>query len=127
MIVSIGTDIIEIEKIKRYSQRQYFLDKVFTPKEIDYAKNKRNLVPHLATTFAAKEAIFKALGIGWIDGKEIEVVRTKDGQPKVIISGASKKFLGDNEILLSLSYNNLSAIAFAMIKKKKEVTSSTYS
>ena len=40
MIVGIGTDIIEIEKIKRYSQRHSFLDNVFTPKEIDYAKNK---------------------------------------------------------------------------------------
>ena len=119
MIVGIGTDIIEIEKIKRYSQRQSFLDNVFTPKEIDYAKNKKDLVSHLATTFAAKEAVFKALGTGWIDGKEIEVVRAKDGQPKVILSGASKKVLGDNEILLSLSYSNLSAIAFVMIKKKK--------
>ena len=118
MIVGIGTDIVEIEKIKRYSQRQSFLDKVFTPKEIDYVTNKKDLVSHLATTFAAKEAICKALGTGWIDGKEIEVVRAKDGQPKAVLSGASKKVLSDNEILLSLSYSNLSAIAFAMIKKK---------
>jgi len=118
-MIKIGTDIIELEKIKRYTQKQYFLKKVFTEKEIDYAKIKGDFVAHLATAFAAKESVFKALGIGWIDGKEIEIIRNKEGKPEVRLKGSLKGMVRDKNILLSLSYSDDYAIAFAIIKKEK--------
>jgi len=119
MIAGIGTDIIELNKIKQYSNKKYFLDKVFTKKEIDYAKAKKNKVHHLATTFAAKEAIFKALGTGWLNPQEIEIIRNKRGEPKAILSGKLKEILKNRNIMLSLSYSNNYAVAFVVIRKKK--------
>jgi len=119
MIDGIGTDIIGLEKIKQYSNKKYFLDKVFTKKEIDYAKSKKDRISHLATTFVAKESIFKALGTGWLDPKEIEIIRNKNGEPKAILSGKLKKILKNKDIMLSLSYSNSYAVAFAIIRKKE--------
>ncbi len=116
MISGIGTDIVEIKKLENYGKSDSFLNKTFTQNEINYAKSKENFYTHLATTFAAKEAIFKALGTGWIEGKEIEIARDSKGRPSAILFGKSKKLLKKNKILLSLSYNNNSAIAFAIIK-----------
>jgi len=120
MIQGIGTDIIGLEKIKQYSNKKYFLDKVFTKKEIDYAKAKKDKISHLATTFVAKEAIFKALGTGWLDPKDIEIIRNKNGEPKVILSGKLKKNLKNKDVMLSLSYSNNYAVAFVIIKKEKK-------
>ena len=119
MIKGIGTDIVEIEKIKNHSQKKSFLKKVFTNKEINYAKKKKDLVSHLATTFAAKEAVFKALGTGWIDGKLVEVVREKSGKPSIILHGKVREMMKDSQLSLSLSYSNNYALAFAIIEKKK--------
>jgi len=113
MIKGIGTDIVEIQKIRDYSVRPEFLNKVFTKKEIEYAKKE---ISHLATTFAAKEAIFKALGTGWTDGKKIEIVRSKNGKPKAVIKGDLKKLINGKNVLLSLSYTSSYAVAFAVIK-----------
>lgn len=118
MIKGIGTDIIELKKIRHHSQNLPFLNKVFTKNEVSYAKKKKDPVPHLATTFAAKEAIFKAMGTGWLNGQNIEIVRNKSGKPKALINGKLKKILKNSQILLSLSYNSHSAVAFAVIKKK---------
>jgi len=120
MIERIGTDIIEIEKIKHYSQRKCFLNKVFTQKEIDYAKRKEDSASHLATTFAAKEAIFKALGTGWLEGQDIEIKRDKEGRPSAVLSGNLEKLSKSKKILLSLSYNGNFAIAFAIIIEKNK-------
>lgn len=116
MIKGVGTDIIEIEKIKQHSAKKYFLDKVFTKNEIKYARSKKNKkAEHLATTFAAKEAIFKALGTGWLNPQEIEIKRNKKSEPEVIFSGKLKEKLKHNKIMISLSYSNSHAIAFAVV------------
>jgi len=46
MITAIGTDIVELNKIRFHFQKKYFLDRVFTKKERDYANGK---IEHLAT------------------------------------------------------------------------------
>ena len=117
-VVGIGTDIVELEKISRYSNKKSFLNKVFTKNEIEYAKSKKNKIPHLATAFAAKEAVFKALGTGWINPKDIEIIRNKKGKPKAVISGDLKKYLKNKNVMLTLSYSNHYAVAFAVIKKE---------
>jgi len=120
MIKGVGTDILELEKIKRYSQQKSFINKVFTQKEIAYAENKKNKISHLATAFAAKEAVFKAFGAKWFNPKEIEIIRNKKGEPKAILSGNLKKLLKNDKVMLSLSYSDNYAIAFAIINKEKK-------
>ena len=113
MIRGIGTDIIELSKIKFYSGKKYFLDKIFTKNELSYAKGN---TAHLATTFAAKEAIFKALGKGWLDPREIEITRSRSGKPGAVFLGKLKKKMKNKKVMLSLSYTKNYAVAFAVLK-----------
>lgn len=118
MISKVGTDIVEIDKIKQYSTKKYFLDKVFTKNEINYAIKKdsgKRKAEHLATTFAAKEAIFKALGTGWLNPQEIDITRKKNGEPQVTFSGKLKQKLKNKKIIISLSFSHSHAIAFAVV------------
>jgi len=118
MTIGVGTDIIEIKTIKQYLTKKYFLDKVFTKNEIDYAKKRdkgKRKAEHLATTFAAKEAIFKALGTGWLNPQEIEIKRNKKQEPKVIILGKLGAKFKHKKISVSLSFSSSHAIAFAVV------------
>ncbi len=75
MIVGVGVDLIELERmnhaVHRFGER--FLRRIFTDEELFYCEGKRDAVPHLAVRFAAKEAAFKAIrkqqgdGIAWQD------------------------------------------------------------
>lgn len=85
-ILDIGTDIIEVERIKNaLSKRGDFLKKIFTQREIEMFEKKGNNPQTIAGNFAAKEAISKSLGLG-IRGynfKDIEVLRNSLGKPVV--------------------------------------------
>ena len=86
MIVGIGMDIIEVERIRKLAEKNpRFLQRVFTPEEILYCLNKKNKHQHFAARFAAKEAFFKALGrrIGW---KEVGLVNLPSGKPSLEIT-----------------------------------------
>jgi holo-[acyl-carrier protein] synthase len=92
-IVGHGIDIVETERIGRMLQEhgRRFLDRCFTPREQAYcAANSRRRVEHLAGRFAAKEAVFKALGTGWRGGiawTDVEILRRDSGQPYLQLSG----------------------------------------
>ena len=86
-----GTDIIEIERIKKSIEKSgsSFLNLIYTPAEIEYCESKRNAkYCHYAGRFAAKEAIYKALstllpdrfGISW---KNVQVINDQNGNPYV--------------------------------------------
>src|SRR5687767_6449568 len=108
---AIGIDIVEIKRLEKVSKRwgKSFLDKVYTQREIDYANSKRFPYQHLAARFAAKEAIFKALGevetdfVGW---KNVEILNDGNGKPMVHWHGAaerSRKKRGLKGAVVSLS------------------------
>ncbi|RLE42196.1 holo-ACP synthase [Candidatus Woesearchaeota archaeon] len=116
-VVGIGIDILELKKVRKLlkgSTSESFLKKTFTAKERKYFEKQKDPIPHIATTFAAKEAIFKALGVGWQEGKEIEIVRKSNG-PKVVLKGKLKKTTHIRKILLSLSYTSKLAVAVAVL------------
>ncbi len=111
MILGIGIDIIEIERIKKSVDQfgENFLDKIFTPVEIEYSINKPNKYQHLAARFAAKEAIYKALSndtsqvYSWQD---VEIYNELNGLPKVKFYGALKDYLNSGkEIKISMSHS----------------------
>lgn len=114
MIHGIGVDIIEIERIKNAVDRwgEAFLKYIFTAKEIKYAKSRKFPVQHFAARFAAKEAVFKALGdkpkVTW---KDIEILNDKFGRP--VCTFKDKKF--KKKILVSLSHTQNYAVANAVI------------
>jgi len=113
-IFGTGIDIVEVERIAKAIERwgDGFLNHVFTKKEIAYAKNQRYPQEHFAARFAAKEAVFKAIGddpqITW---KDIEITHDKNGKPVCLYSRKNFK----RRILISISHTKLYAVASALI------------
>lgn len=117
MKVTCGTDIIEIERVKESIEKlgEKFLDRVFTKKEIEYCESKNiQKYQHYAVRFAAKEAAFKA--ISWkIDDKyevcwkDFEILKDKQGRPKLNILGIDLKDI--ENIDLSMSHCKQYAVA----------------
>ena len=117
MILGVGTDIIEIERIKKAIERTpKFLEKTFTEKEIELFKSKAMKAESIAGNFAAKEAISKAIGRGFrgFAFNDLEVLRDELGKPIVNISDKVKEFLEYEEVIfhISISHNKTCAIAF---------------
>ena len=81
MIVGMGTDLAEIERVQRSIDRfgERFLERVYTPGEIAYCHTKKNYAESFAARFAAKEAGAKALGTGISWGVSWEGVRGAPG------------------------------------------------
>lgn len=85
-ILDIGTDIIEIERIKNaITKNPRFLEKIFTEREIEYFKSKGFKVESIAGNFAGKEAVSKSIGMGIreFNFKDIEILRNELGKPIV--------------------------------------------
>ncbi|MEG1286809.1 holo-ACP synthase [Clostridium sp.] len=123
MIIGIGTDIIEIERIDRAIKiNRNFLNKLFTKNEIILFESKGMKSEVIAGNFAAKEAISKALGTG-IRGfsfKDIEVLRDELGKPIAKLNEKSEALLENKlyNLNISISHDKLSAIAFAVLEEK---------
>lgn len=115
----IGNDIIEVKRIHQAIQRhgQRFLDEIFTPLEQNYCLRHQQSERHFAGRFAAKEAVVKALGTGFIAGigwLDIEIVNDPSGKPEVILSDSLNKRFNTPKILLSISHCKEYAAAVAV-------------
>ena len=114
-MLTTGVDIIEISRVRQVLERygQRFLNRVFTPGEIEYCRGR---APNLAARFAAKEAAMKALGTGYrgVSWKDVEVVREQSGAPSIQLHGRAEsraQRLGLQEMALSLSHSREYAVA----------------
>ena len=121
MIIGIGIDIIEINRIEKVMMRtSSFLEKSFTYNEIEYFKLKGFKGNVIAGNFAAKEAISKALGTGFrgFGLQDIEVLRDELGKPVVNLSHKIYKLLDIKEfnIHVSISHSKENAIAYAVME-----------
>ena len=117
-----GIDIIEIYRIRdvvnKYGDR--FLNRIYTTKELDYCRGR---APQLASRFAAKEAVMKALGTGTrgVSWKDIEIIRYPGNAPIVNLhSSALKraKQIGLNHLAISLSHSKEYAVASVVGKSR---------
>ncbi len=121
-IYGIGTDIIEVERIKSaIGNNSGFLKKVYTKSEIDYcSKKKKGKFPSFAARFAAKEAVAKSLAEGVsknISLNEIEVSNTTSGAPFIKLYGKTDEFsrkLKIKDIKVSVSATENFAVAYAV-------------
>ena len=98
MILGIGTDLVNIKRIRKVLNRfgDRFEKRVFSELEIERSRRKFDPSSSYAKRWAAKEACSKALGIGLrmgISWKEMHVVNLKSGKPELIIEGKAKYFL----------------------------------
>lgn len=124
MILGIGTDIIEIDRInKAINNTPMFLEKMFTERELENFANNNLRVESIAGNFAVKEAVSKALGTG-IRGftfKDIEVLRDELGKPIVNVSNKIKNLIESDNYLfnVSISHNKTTAVAFVVLEDIK--------
>jgi holo-[acyl-carrier protein] synthase len=110
--LGVGIDLIEIERVERALERRPRLaDRLFTPAELAYARERARPGRHLAARFAAKEAVIKALGQG-LPMRQIEVVSGEP--PQLQLHGRAAEVAGDAEIAISLTHSQESAAAIAI-------------
>lgn len=122
MIYGIGTDIVEIERIRQAVERwgDRFLKRVFTEEEIAFCYGRTDPFPGLAARFAAKEAMVKASPVP-LPYREIEVVRGSTGKPSIALREAATELLspcGRLLIHLSLSHERSHAVATVLLEKE---------
>ncbi|MDP8262303.1 MAG: holo-ACP synthase [Candidatus Ancaeobacter aquaticus] len=126
MIVGIGIDIIENERIQNVIERhgEQFYKRIFTEHEIEYCKNqKKNALLHFAGRFTAKEAALKALGTGLTDGicwTDIEIENHLSGKPVLSFSGKAKEVydkLGGHTVFVSISHSKGYSTSQVIIEK----------
>lgn len=126
MIIGIGTDIIEISRIKEAIERSsLFIERNFNQNEVEYLRSRNYRSEHVAGRFAAKEAIAKALGTGFREFSliDIEIDRTTLGKPIVVLKGKAKQIAqklakGPYKIHLSISHSKENAVAYAVIENE---------
>jgi holo-[acyl-carrier protein] synthase len=120
--VDLGTDIVSVARIAALVEERgtTFLDRWFTPMEIDYCTRMAVPSRHFAARIAAKEAVSKALPVTW-DGplpwRSIEIVTGPRGAPSVRLSGALQDAAaqaGVLELKVSLSHCDEYATAVAL-------------
>ena len=112
--MTIGVDIVDIERIKNLKKKEQFIEKICTDYEKDYINSKKKKWETLAGVFAAKEAMMKALkiGLGKYSFKDFEVNHKEEGAPIGFLERDSVSFH------LSISHDGGLAIAVALLKEE---------
>jgi holo-[acyl-carrier protein] synthase len=126
MIVAIGTDLIEISRIRAAHERwgDRFLRRIFTEEEIGYVLSRSDPAPSMAARFAAKEAGAKALGTGISRGvhwRQIFVTRTRGNPPALNFAGRAAEIFArcgpGARVHLSLTHARDLAQAIVIIER----------
>lgn len=121
MIVGIGNDIIEIERIEKAILKEGFKNKVYTQRELENIEKRGNRMETYAGIFSAKEAISKAIGTGVREFSliDLEILNDDLGKPYVIVSEKLDKILKNKkesyQIEISISHSKKYATAMAII------------
>lgn len=126
MIIGIGIDIIENQRIEKLIEKygDKFLEKIFLEDEISYCQHKADFMNCFAARYAAKEALLKSLGTGlrkssWHD---IKIYNDELGKPEINLNGnaaeiADKK--GVKNIFLSISHEKNYSVAQVILEGEK--------
>jgi len=125
----IGVDIVDVARFRQldYFSRKHFYERIFTSKEIEYCLSFEEPAQHFAVTFAAKEAVYKAMN-RFYNAKlnEIEVLRDIAGAPYInirpnrkIAKSKSGALNQPFEIRVSMSHSTSYAVAFAMVSSSE--------
>ncbi len=123
MIIGIGIDVIEVEKIATGIRRATYRRKVFTPAEIADCLQSRNSAERFAGKFVAKEACMKAMGAGIrqrVQFTDIEVLNEQTGQPRIRTAhhaGRILETLGVTGIHISISHSAGLAVGVVVLDR----------
>jgi len=117
MIVGTGVDITEVRRLRQAVDKwgEAFLNRIFTAQELENARTRVSRYQHLAGRFAAKEAVFKALGDKNLNWKEVQILNHPDGRPYCQIL---KRTRASYDIHISISHVKSYAVASAIVAQK---------
>ena len=122
----VGIDVLDVVRMEKFVQNEHFLEKYFTPYEIEYVTKNNRQTLSLAGIFSAKEAFLKALGIGiggGINLNDIEVRHEESGKPYLqVISSKGQimlKTMNVTDIQISISHSDEMATDICMIETNK--------
>lgn len=123
-VLGVGIDLMDISRVREMLARreEQALSKLLTDSEREFVLAQPDPARHVAARIAAKEAVYKALqaipgtrGVGWHD---IEVLRSVDGRPSVLLHGLAalvEREAGPFVVELSLSHSDVTAGAVAVV------------
>jgi holo-[acyl-carrier protein] synthase len=120
MIIGVGIDIIEMDRVKRaVERRKGFVDRLFSREEADHFARRGMAVSSIAGGVAAKEAVAKAMGTGFtgFGWKDVVILRDPLGKPEVKLRGGARRLCeakGIERILVSISHGRDYAVAQAI-------------
>lgn len=125
MIYGTGIDIVEISRFERFLQEgnDALFQRLFTPGELTYCSSKKKSAQHFALRFAAKEAFFKALGLGLRDGmswRDVEVINNHLGKPDLCLHGRAAEIFSElelNRVHTALSHDGAYAVAMVVLER----------
>ena len=117
MMLGIGTDLCQIARMERTLRNPRFLERWFTEAERAYLAGRR--AESVAGLFAAKEAVAKALGVGFsgFGPAQVEILHDENGRPVCrLYDGALARLteIGGHEVLVSITHDGGLAAAFAV-------------
>src|SRR5947199_6894086 len=123
-VLGIGVDLVECARIQRSRQRfgEKFLHRVFTDGEIAYSMSMKFPARHLASRFAAKEAVSKAFGtgigkaMGW---RNIDIQKKPSGEPFLVLTGPAEELAtqrGVTAAFVTLSHTERHAVACVVLE-----------
>ncbi len=122
-ILGIGLDVVSLERLERIHRRrgEAFVRRICRPGEAKPYQGQA-LIEHLGGLFAAKEAMFKALGTGWAQGvgfRQVEIVYHESGAPGYRLHDVAAEraaALGVAGMHLSISHERAFAAAVAILE-----------
>ena len=126
--LGLGVDVVEVEHMKKIMSRTpSFTKKMFSDAEVKYCEAKTEPAIHFAARFAAKEAVLKALNVGFSNGvgyRDVEVKTKKGGMPIAVLHNRAKERaedLGVVDIPISISHTKTESICVAIAITKKSI------
>ena len=125
-VITIGIDAVEINRVKKAIERHpSFQKRFYTEREEAYAlSRKTHAFESFASSFAAKEAFYKAMRTGFREGawKEVEVLRDEYGAPYIVLHGRTKEMAEERgivEICLSVTHTREFALAEVLLRREE--------
>ena len=124
-IVGIGTQVMECARVRGLIDQHAdtFLKQVYTSREIAHCNGKKQTTEHFTALWAAKEAVFRALGTTWKRGMnwlDIEIVCENGTPPEVVVTGRSRELMalrGANRVMVTTAHCRAFATATALALK----------
>lgn len=122
MLTGSGIDIVEVERVKKYMENDRFMARVYTQRELEYIKSRKLNPQTAAGIFAAKEAVAKSLGTGFVSfgPADVEIVPDEAGCPQATLkNGALNVAEKEGITAISVSISHIKDLAIAMAVAEK--------